>query len=274
MHIEKLMDSNDSDFWKKRKRLNEKGVVNSHKQKSIALAYKLVNSVRNKYCDSKSDAALMDDFIKKYDKNAMMYEQKVDKTFTELSIEDVELEAIDLKTNKACDRNGLVIEHVLFSHPVIYKFLKKLFNLSLKHSYVPANFKTSIMTSVVKDEQNKNIDDISNYRPITIISVLSKLFEACLYRKIKDKLSACGLQFGYVSEGGCEKSLHVLSTVVYHFLKERTDVYMVTLNTTAAFDKVNTYGLLSKLLDKSVPLDVVRTLLSWFWKKICLWQVE
>ena len=65
--------------------------------------------------------------------------------------------------------------------------------------------------------------------------MLSKLFEACIYRKIKDKLSVCGLQFDYVSEGGCEKSLHVLSTVVNHFLKERTDVYMVTIDASAAF---------------------------------------
>ena len=102
---------------------------------------------------------------------------------------------------------------------------------------------------------------------ITIISVLSKLFEACIYRKIKDKLSVGRLQFGYVSEVRCEKSLHVLSTVVNHFLKERTDVYMVTFDASAAFDKINTYGLLSKLVDKGVPFNVVETLLSWFGKK-------
>ena len=122
------------------------------------------------------------------------------------------------------------------------------------------------MTPVVKDKKNKKLDDISNYRPFTIISALSKLFKACIYRKIKDKLSKCGLQLGYVSEGGCEKNLHVLSTVVNHFLKERTDVYMVTFDASAAFDKVNTYGFLSKLLDKGVLFDVVRTLLNWFGK--------
>jgi hypothetical protein len=51
----------------------------------------------------------------------------------------------------------------------------------------------------------------------------------------------CGLQFGYVSEGGCEKSLFVLSTVVNHFLKKRSDVHVVTLDASSAFDKVNTF---------------------------------
>ena len=76
----------------------------------------------------------------------------------------------------------------------------------------------------------------------------------------------CGLQFGYASEGGCEKSLHVLSTVLNHFLNERIYVYAVTLNTSAAYDKVNTYSLLGKLWDKVEPFEVVRTLLSWFGK--------
>ena len=38
------------------------------------------------------------------------------------------------------DRNGLVIKHVLFLHPIIYKHLKTLFNLSMKNGHVPVDF--------------------------------------------------------------------------------------------------------------------------------------
>ena len=123
-------------------------------------------------------------------------------------------------------------------------------------------FKISVLlTPVVKDKKNKKLEDISNYRPVTITAVLSKLFEACVYRKNKDKLSVCGLQLSYVSEGGCENSLQlgyaskgrcanslqVLSTVINHFSQERTDEYMLTLNVSAAFDNVNTNSLQGKL---------------------------
>ena len=135
--------------------------------------------------------------------------------------------------------------------------------MSIKHGHVKADFKTSVMIPAVKDKKN---NDLSKYRPVTIIFVLSKLYEACVYRKIKDKVSVCELQLSYLSEGGCEKSLLVLSAVVNHFVKKKTDVYMMTLDASAAFDKVNTYGLLGKLLGKGVPLEVVRTLLSWFGK--------
>ena len=83
---------------------------------------------------------------------------------------------------------------------------------------------------------------MSNYRPVTIISVLSQLFEACVNRKIKDKLSVCVdyKYVRYVSERGHEKSLNVLSAVVKNFLKGKTEMLMVILDTSAAFGKVYT----------------------------------
>ena len=38
----------------------------------------------------------------------------------------------------------------------------------------------------------------------------------------------------------------------------------MTLDATAAFNKVNVYGLLGKLLDRKVPFEIVRVLLSWY----------
>ena len=75
-----------------------KKCIKSIKQKSIAMAGKLVNCFKNKYCDLKRDAALVNDFIKKYNKSAVLHnKQKVDKTLMEFSIEDIEIEA---KSNK------------------------------------------------------------------------------------------------------------------------------------------------------------------------------
>ena len=38
----------------------------------------------------------------------------------------------------------------------------------------------------------------------------------------------------------------------------------MTLDATVAFDKVNVYGLLGKLLDRKVPFQIVKVLLSWY----------
>ena len=39
---------------------------------------------------------------------------------------------------------------------------------------------------------------------------------------------------------------------------------MVTLDATAAFDRVNIYGLLSKLIERGVAFDIIRVLHSWY----------
>ena len=70
------------------------------------------------------------------------------------------------------------------------------------------------------------------------------------------------MQLGFVKEGGCDKFLYTVSNVVNYFLKKSSDVFNVTLDASSMFDKVNLYGLMTKLIKRNVPFDVIRTLLS------------
>ena len=62
-----------------------------------------------------------------------------------------------------------------------------------------------------------------------------------------------GMQYGFVKNGGCDKAIFVVQNVVNYYMKRHTNVYIVTLDASAAFDRVNVYALLSKLIDKNVP---------------------
>ena len=73
-----------------------------------------------------------------------------------------------------------------------------------------------VILPVIKDKR-KGPGDVDNYRPITIISVFSKLFEICLNNKINGCLNAAGLQLGFVKQGGCDKSLYTVSNFVNYF---------------------------------------------------------
>ena len=67
----------------------------------------------------------------------------------------------------------------LYAHPIIYNHIKKLFQLIVKHGRVPKNFKIGVIVPVVKYSR-KSTADVNNYRPVTIIYVMSKLFEMCV----------------------------------------------------------------------------------------------
>ena len=49
-------------------------------------------------------------------------------------------------------------------------------------------------------DRMKDKRDFENYRPVTIISMLSKIFEMCLYKRMCCKLKTDDMQYGYVKE--------------------------------------------------------------------------
>ena len=153
----------------------------------------------------------------------------------EFCIEFIEKCARELHMNRANDRNDLSAEHIIYAHPIVYNHSKRLFQLTVKHGHVPKDFKIGVIVPVVKDSR-KSTADVNNYRPVTIISVTSKLFEMCVYKMISGHLKVGGMQYGFVKNGVCDKAMFVVQNVANYHMKRHTDVYIVTLNASAAFD--------------------------------------
>ena len=58
-----------------------------------------------------------------------------------------------------------------------------LFQLIIKHGHVPSDFKNGLIVPVVTDKR-KDVDNVDNYKSVTIICVISKLFETCLLNRL------------------------------------------------------------------------------------------
>ena len=103
-----------------------------------------------------------------------------------------------LKLNSAAGLDGLQAEHIRFAHDIIYLHISILFNLCLTHSFLPDSCILSCITLVTKNQQ-ADADVCSNYRPITVISIISKLFEHLILNKINIKsfLTTADNQFGF-----------------------------------------------------------------------------
>ena len=65
--------------------------------------------------------------------------------------------------------------------PVIYKQLTDLFNLSLKCREFPDDWKLAKVSPVFKAGERK---DPNNYRPISVLSTISRVFERLVYEQI------------------------------------------------------------------------------------------
>ena len=104
--------------------------------------------------------------------------------------------------------------------------------------------------------------DISNYRPITIVCVLSKVFNFCVNKFIESYFNSDERQLGFVKEGGTEKAIFIMKTFCIYFNERGSEVYVAALDASKAFDKVNHYGLLIKLSNLGISKPVVNVLVK------------
>ena len=75
--------------------------------------------------------------------------------------------------------------------PELSYILAKLFNKCLKESCFPDGWKVSSVVPVFKNVGERST--VKNYRPVSLLSVVSKVFEKLVNKRIVDHLRNCGL---------------------------------------------------------------------------------
>ena len=78
--------------------------------------------------------------------------------------------------------------------------LRDRFYSMVAHGHVPCSFGEGFIVPLVKDKSS-NLNSIDNCRPITIIPIISKVFEHVLLSLCEDVLYTDKLQFGFKKPG-------------------------------------------------------------------------
>ena len=85
--------------------------------------------------------------------------------------------------------------------PEVSYILAELFNKCLKESCFPDCWEVSSVVPVFKNVGERST--AKNYRPVSVLSVVSKVFEKLVHNRIVDHLEKCGLfsdlQYGFRS---------------------------------------------------------------------------
>jgi len=103
-----------------------------------------------------------------------------------------------LPLNKSPGPDCISAEHLLCVGESLSFFLSALFNMCIVHGYVP---KSCLNTTIVPICKNKNgkMSDTSNYRPMGVVTVVSKLHEHFILSNISPFLGTTDNQFGFMS---------------------------------------------------------------------------
>ena len=141
----------------------------------------------------------------------------------------------------------------------------------LSHHCLPLAFTEVIFLPLIKDKNS--LADINNYRPIAIVSILGKVFESCVLVIFSNYLDTHFNQFGFVHHGECNKAILALKTVVNYFLNNSSPVFICSLDAEKAFDRINYYSMLSRLIDCKIPKVFIMFFHAWFTSfnfRVCL----
>ena len=167
-----------------------------------------------------------------------------------VSIHEVKYEIQNNLALKKSPGYDLITAEVLIQLP--FKSIISLTNIlnsCFRLQYVPSVWKAAEVLMIAKP--GKPATEVSSYRPISLLSVLSKLLEKLFIKQLKqiidEKLLIPIHQFGFREQHSTLDQIHRITDVIEKAFEEKKVCSAVFLDVSQAFDKVWHDGLMHKL---------------------------
>ena len=172
----------------------------------------------------------------------------------------------ELDSSKASGPDSIPVTVLRHCAPELSAILSKMFNLSLKTCTFPTCWKQAVVVPVPK---KGDLTSAANYRPISLLSVVGKIFERILNEQIWKHLETHKLlsdvQFGFRHQRSSADLLALLTEHISKVLDQRGESRSVALDISKAFDRVWHAGLLHKLSSYGIDekfLSLIASFLS------------
>ena len=180
-----------------------------------------------------------------------------------MSVDEV-LTAIRCLPDKSSAADPIPVSALKQLSTTVAPFFAELFNRTLLRGHVPACFKSAFITPRLK-KTGLNVADASSYRPISNLSVASKLLERLVCRRLFGYLQSADLlptcQSAYCPNHSTETAtLRVMSDIL-EFVDQGDVAVLVLLDLSAAFDTVD-HDILIRRLELS--FGITGCALEWF----------
>ena len=223
-NIRNLKNSNPRKYWK---------FLNSKKKNSVAAdAEDLFQHFKDVNFDGNLENSSLSNTI------TQNVNEEINVPFTENEIRNA---IKSLKNNKATGVDLILNDHLKILSHIISPILVDLFNLVFDTGIIPESWTLGMIQPIFKNKGSPR--DPCNYRPITLISCLGKVFTQILNSRIKkyvdekDIINEC--QFGFRKKRSTADNMFILPNLIELVCKGKKKVYIVQ----QAFDRVWREGL-------------------------------
>jgi hypothetical protein len=127
--------------------------------------------------------------------------------------------------------------------------LNTLINACIQLNYIPDAWKTAEIVMIPKP--GKNLSEVESYRPISLLPIMSKLFEKLIPKRLKpitaEKHLVPAHRFGFRKNHSRIDQVHRITDIIEKTLENKGAFSDVSLDIALAFDRVWHRGLLHKL---------------------------
>jgi hypothetical protein len=189
--------------------------------------------------------------------NPFLYHSLPSNSF--FSVSDIESKLNELSTTKSAGPDGIPGSFLANIKSAISIPLWIIFRRSLDEGIFPDIWKMSSVTPIHKTGEQ---DNIRNYRPISILSHLAKLFECLVVRSIQPLVNSIltNAQYGFRPNRSSTLNSIVFNNYILSALESHSQVDAIFTDISKAFDQVD-HIILIDILYKS---GFGEPLLSWF----------
>lgn len=163
----------------------------------------------------------------------------------EISLDEIVRASQRLKEGKSTS-DGWVPRMVTEVSDVLYPILLLIFNIILRYSIFPVKWWHNVVVALFKNKGSRLIS--KNYRPVSLVEMLSKLFDFVLLDRFKKWFVPHDMQTAYQKGKSCSDHIFFIRCLTEQFNADKRKLFITAIDFDGAFDRVKRSTLLRKLV--------------------------
>ncbi|TRZ14172.1 hypothetical protein HGM15179_012940 [Zosterops borbonicus] len=162
----------------------------------------------------------------------------------------------EVRKTSAPGPDGITLGHLLKLDPR-FSQLSVIFNLWLVTGIIPDALQDCRTVLIPKSSSEERLGDINNWRPITIASLVFRLFSRIATARLSHACPIHPRQQSIISASGCSENLKLLQLLVKSAKQEHCHLGVVFVDIAKAFDTVSHRHIIASLTQRGVDPHVV-----------------
>ena len=166
-----------------------------------------------------------------------------------------------LQNGKDEENYNVFSDHFIYASDLFFNKLSLVIGAMLKHGTTTNFINKSTIKPIPKNLQ-KSLSDSMNYRAISKNSIISKIIDYVIIDIIHENMETSDFQFAYKKGFSTSMCSFLVAETIQYYRLRGSNVYMVSLDATKAFDRVQYSKLFNILIEKEICPLVIRLILN------------